>query len=65
MDWNYVLAVITNLIIYIEMLVIFNDLFRYAVGTTYDNEQCEQCTCTLNGISQCKDKECPPCREVN
>ncbi|CAH1404838.1 unnamed protein product [Nezara viridula] len=35
----------------------------YAVGTTYDNEQCEQCTCTLNGISQCKEKECPPCLE--
>ncbi|XP_073969601.1 hemolectin isoform X3 [Rhodnius prolixus] len=41
----------------------FVGFIRYPVGTVYDNEFCERCTCGLNGLAQCAIKECPPCSE--
>lgn len=37
----------------------------YAVGSVYDSEECEQCICGLNGISQCAQKTCPSCEQVS
>ncbi|XP_031828807.2 hemolectin [Nomia melanderi] len=33
----------------------------YNVGTTYINDNCEECTCTLGGDSFCQPKKCEPC----
>uniref|UniRef100_A0A481MQJ2 Hemolectin n=1 Tax=Nipponaphis monzeni TaxID=196483 RepID=A0A481MQJ2_9HEMI len=33
----------------------------YQVGTVYDLENCQQCTCTLGGLPDCAPKMCAPC----
>uniref|UniRef100_A0A1I8Q8K8 Hemocytin n=1 Tax=Stomoxys calcitrans TaxID=35570 RepID=A0A1I8Q8K8_STOCA len=35
----------------------------YPIGSTFENELCEECTCVLGGHSSCKPKKCPPCKE--
>ncbi|XP_015177061.1 PREDICTED: hemocytin [Polistes dominula] len=35
----------------------------YAVGSIYESENCQQCSCTLGGISSCIPKKCEPCLE--
>lgn len=39
-------------------------VFRYAIGSVYDTEDCEQCICSLGGTPQCAQKICPTCNEV-
>ncbi|BES96307.1 Hypothetical protein NTJ_09116 [Nesidiocoris tenuis] len=39
----------------------FVGFISYAIGTVFDSEDCEQCTCALNGVAQCEPKKCPPC----
>ncbi|KAF6208903.1 hypothetical protein GE061_014645, partial [Apolygus lucorum] len=39
----------------------FLGFISYAIGTVFDNEECEQCTCALNGVAHCEPKKCPPC----
>uniref|UniRef100_A0A8D8ZF36 Hemocytin n=1 Tax=Cacopsylla melanoneura TaxID=428564 RepID=A0A8D8ZF36_9HEMI len=35
----------------------------YSVGTTYNTESCEQCTCSIGGIPTCHKKHCEKCPE--
>ncbi|XP_053978189.1 hemocytin [Hylaeus volcanicus] len=35
----------------------------YNVGTTYITEDCQECVCTLDGISFCQPKKCDSCQE--
>ncbi|KAG7205161.1 hypothetical protein KM043_018256 [Ampulex compressa] len=35
----------------------------YVVGTIYENEDCQQCICTLGGTSACLPKQCNACHE--
>ncbi|XP_043682227.1 hemocytin isoform X2 [Vespula pensylvanica] len=35
----------------------------YDVGSIYESEDCQQCSCTLGGISSCIPKKCEPCPE--
>lgn len=37
----------------------------YQVGTVYDLENCQQCTCTLGGLPDCTPKICAPCPPVS
>lgn len=36
-------------------------IMTYQVGTVYDLENCQQCTCTLGGLPDCAPKVCGPC----
>ncbi|VVC41699.1 Hypothetical protein CINCED_3A025143 [Cinara cedri] len=36
-------------------------IMTYPVGTVYDLENCQQCTCTLGGLPECVPKLCAPC----
>lgn len=42
---------------------IFFNCIRYAVGSIYESEDCQQCSCTLGGIPSCIPKKCDPCPE--
>ncbi|KAK2585761.1 hypothetical protein KPH14_010370 [Odynerus spinipes] len=35
----------------------------YAVGSMYETEDCQQCSCTLGGVPACVPKKCEPCPE--
>jgi len=35
----------------------------YAVGSVYETEDCQQCTCVLGGTPTCSPKKCEPCLE--
>lgn len=45
---------------YINIII---DCIRYAVGSIYKSEDCQQCSCTLGGIPFCIPKKCDPCSE--
>lgn len=36
----------------------------YNVGAIYVNKECQECICTLGGISFCHPKKCKPCEEL-
>lgn len=40
-------------------------IMTYQVGTVYDLENCQQCTCTLGGLPDCVPKLCAPCPPVS
>lgn len=40
-------------------------IMTYQVGTVYDLENCQQCTCTLGGLPDCAPKHCAPCPPVS
>jgi len=40
-------------------------IMTYQVGTVYDLENCQQCTCTLGGLPDCEPKVCSPCPPVS
>lgn len=40
-------------------------IMTYPVGTVYDLENCQQCTCTLGGLPDCVPKICAPCPPVS
>lgn len=40
-------------------------IMTYPVGTVYDLENCQQCTCTLGGLPDCAPKVCAPCPRVS
>lgn len=40
-------------------------IMTYQVGTVYDLENCQQCTCTLGGLPDCVPKRCAACPPVN
>jgi hypothetical protein len=40
-------------------------IMTYQVGTVYDLENCQQCTCTLGGLPDCVPKNCATCPPVS
>lgn len=37
---------------------------KYNIGTLYETEDCMECVCRLNGLSDCSIKKCPKCESV-